>query len=123
DQDFHLIAGHNEAGKSTLRQALHDLLFGIPMNTPLSFLHAGPELALNVVISGRQGKLAFGRRRKRDGGLVDAQGEPLAPEVLSSWLGGADAAFFDRMFGLDHRRLEQGGRAMLKATDDVDVPL
>lgn len=121
--DFHLIVGGNEAGKSTLRQAFRDLLFGIPMNSPMAFLHAGPELALNAVLSGGQGELAMGRRRKRDGGLVDAAGEKLAPEVLGSWLGGVTEAFHERMFGLDHRRLEQGSRAMLQAGDDVDSVL
>ncbi len=43
DCDFHLILGPNEAGKSTLRQAIRDLLFGIPMNTPMSFLHPGAD--------------------------------------------------------------------------------
>lgn len=121
--DFHLILGRNEAGKSTLRQAFHDLLFGIPMNTPMSFLHHGSELELRAVVSGAAGELAFGRRRKRNGGLVDARGEPLPAEALRSWLGEVGEAFYERMFGLDHRRLEQGGRAMLQAADNVDSVL
>ncbi|NLC36265.1 MAG: AAA family ATPase, partial [Alcaligenaceae bacterium] len=123
EHDFHLIVGGNEAGKSTLRQAFRDLLFGIPMNSPMTFLHAGPELALNAVLAGEAGTLAMGRRRKRDGGLVDAAGEKLAPVVLERWLGGVTDAFYERMFGLDHRRLEQGSRAMLQAGDDVDSAL
>lgn len=123
DHDFHLIVGGNEAGKSTLRRAFHDLLFGIPMNSPMAFLHAGPELALNAVLAGEQGTLAMGRRRKRNGGLVDADEQALAPEVLARWLGGITEAFYERMFGLDHRRLEQGSRAMLQAGDDVDSVL
>lgn len=123
EHDFHMIVGGNEAGKSTLRQAFHDLLFGIPMNTPMSFLHPGPELALNAVLSGELGTLAMGRRRKRNGGLVDTAGERLSDEVLGRWLGGVSVAFYERMFGLDHRRLEQGSRAMLQAGDDVDSVL
>lgn len=38
-QDFHLIVGPNEAGKSTLRSAIIDLLFGIPTRSVHSFLH------------------------------------------------------------------------------------
>lgn len=118
--DFHLVLGRNEAGKSTLRQAFHDLLFGIPMNTPMSFLFPGSELELRAILSAAAGELAFGRRRRRNGGLVDASGEPLAPEALRPWLGDMSEAFYERMFGLDHRRLEQGGRAMLQAGDNVD---
>lgn len=121
--DFHLILGHNEAGKSTLRQAFHDLLFGIPMNTPMSFLHPGTELELRAALSGAAGELAFSRRRKQKGGLFDAHGEPLPADTLRSWLGDVGEAFYERMFGLDHRRLEQGGRAMLQASDNVDSVL
>ncbi len=121
--DFHLILGRNEAGKSTLRQAFHDLLFGIPMTTPMSFLHPGPELELGAVLAGPAGEFAFSRRRKRNGGLVDANGEPLPPDALHHWLGEVNEAFYERMFGLDHRRLEQGGRAMLQAGDNVDSVL
>lgn len=121
--DFHLILGHNEAGKSTLRQAFHDLLFGIPMNTPMSFLHPGSELEIRALLSGASGELAFSRRRKQKGGLFDAHGEPLPADALRSWLGDVGEAFYERMFGLDHRRLEQGGRAMLQAGDNVDSVL
>lgn len=123
DHDFHMIVGGNEAGKSTLRQAFHDLLFGIPLTTPMTFLHPGPELALNAVLTGELGQLVMGRRRKRTGGLVDAAGERLSDDVLGRWLGGVSEAFYERMFGLDHRRLEQGSRAMLQAGDDVDSVL
>ena len=123
DCDFHLILGPNEAGKSTLRQAIRDLLFGIPMNTPMSFLHPGADLELAAVLSGNPGELAFGRRRKRNGGLVDANGDPLPAERLGAWLGEVNEAFYERMFGLDHRRLEQGGKAMLQARDSVDSVL
>jgi len=37
ERDFHLIVGPNEAGKSTVRTAIGDWLFGIPMRTPPRF--------------------------------------------------------------------------------------
>lgn len=123
EHDFHLIYGPNEAGKSTLRQAFHDLLFGIPLKTPMAFLHPGPDLALNAVISSNGESLAMGRRRKAKGGLVDGTGNPLPVETFAHWLGDVTPAFHERMFGLDHRRLEQGSRAMLQAGDDVDSVL
>ena len=45
-QDIHVIVGPNEAGKSTVRSAIGDWLFGIPMRTPLAFLHPMPELRI-----------------------------------------------------------------------------
>ena len=115
DSDFHLILGRNEAGKSTLRQAFRDLLFGIPMNTPMGFLHPGTELELAARLSGEPGELRFARRRKRKGGLVGPDGEPIAADALQGWLGDVTEAFYERMFGLDHHRLEAGSRAMLDA--------
>ncbi len=121
--DFQLVLGPNEAGKSTLRRAFRDLLFGIPMDTPMSFLHPGSELELAGRLSGGPGELEFGRRRKRNGGLVDAAGNALPAERLHPWLGEVNEAFYERMFGLDHRRLEAGARAMLQASDSVDSVL
>ena len=63
-RDIHLIVGPNEAGKSTVRTAIGDWLFGIPMRTPLAFLHPMPELRIGGVIEtpGAEGEqLAFDR--------------------------------------------------------------
>ncbi|MBM3380728.1 MAG: hypothetical protein FJY39_13585, partial [Betaproteobacteria bacterium] len=53
DRDIHLVVGPNEAGKSTLRAALCDWLFGIPVRTPLDFLHPMPELRVGGVMERR----------------------------------------------------------------------
>ena len=44
--DLHLIVGGNEAGKSTLRQAILNLLYGFPMRAEYDFKHALPTLLL-----------------------------------------------------------------------------
>ena len=41
EPDFHLVAGANETGKSTLRSAISDLLFGIEHRSP-SRIRASP---------------------------------------------------------------------------------
>ena len=44
-QDIHLVVGANEAGKSTMRRALSDWLFGFPMrSTGMDFLHPMQDL-------------------------------------------------------------------------------
>ena len=42
-RDIHLIVGPNEAGKSTVRTAIGDWLYGIPARTPRAFLHPMPD--------------------------------------------------------------------------------
>ncbi len=65
-QDFHLIVGPNEAGKSTLRSAIVDLLFGIPTRSLLSFLHPLNELRLGAYVSNTSGSLEFHRVKARN---------------------------------------------------------
>ena len=49
--DFHLIVGPNEAGKSTLRRAVAELLFGMPLRSEMDFVHPLAELRLGAVIA------------------------------------------------------------------------
>ena len=44
--DFHLVVGANEAGKSTTRSAISDLLFGIEARSQFNFLFDYNEMRL-----------------------------------------------------------------------------
>ena len=46
--DLHLIVGGNEAGKSTLRQAILNLLYGFPIRAEYDFKHALATLRLGA---------------------------------------------------------------------------
>lgn len=117
-RDFHLLVGSNEAGKSTIRDAILDLLFGIEMRSAYDFLHPKAEMRLGAKISHGGSELDF-QRVKKARSLVDAQGMALADTALASFLGNADRSFFDHMFGLDHDRLVSGGNEILKASNDI----
>lgn len=43
-----LITASNGAGKSVLRQAFHDLLFDIPMQSPMKFRHGYAGMTLHA---------------------------------------------------------------------------
>lgn len=118
-QDFHLIVGPNEAGKSTVRSAILDLLFGIPTRSPLGFLHPLNELRLGAAISGHAGSLEFHRAKAQKQTLRSHADAVLANTALTPFLGAADRNFFDQMFGLDHTRLIDGGNSILSAENDV----
>jgi uncharacterized protein YhaN len=118
-QDFHLIIGPNEAGKSTLRSAILDVLFGIPARSPLGFLHPLNELRLGAVIGNSSGSLEFHRTKAQKQTLRSPQDAVLADNALTPFLGSADRNFFDQMFGLDHDRLVAGGNSILSAENDV----
>lgn len=118
-QDFHLIIGPNEAGKSTVRSAILDLLFGIPTRSPLGFLHPLSELRLGASISNKAGALEFHRAKAQKQTLRSPLDAVLPDTALTPFLGTADRNFFDQMFGLDHTRLVEGGNSILSAENDV----
>ena len=118
-RDFHVVVGANEAGKSTTRSAILDLLYGIETRSAFDFVHAKTDLRLGATLTHSGESLAFVRHKARNRTLFDLQGQPLAESALAAWLGGADRDFFDQMFGLDHSRLAAGGQSILSAKNDI----
>ncbi len=120
---LHLIYGPNEAGKSSALRAIRDLLFGMPQQTQDAHLHAAPALRLSALIERDGEELAFARRKKRKDSLVNLDDQPIDEAKLARFLNGLDAATFDRLFGLDHARLQLGGEEMLAGRGDVGEAL
>ena len=120
---LHLIYGPNEAGKSSALRAIRDLLFGMPVQTPDAHLHPAPSLRLSALIERDGEELAFARRKKRKDSLVNAEDQPIDEAKLARFLNGLDAATFERLFALDHARLERGGEEMLSGQGDVGEAL
>lgn len=118
-QDFHLIVGPNEAGKSTLRSAIVDLLFGIPTRSVHSFLHPLNELRLGAHISNSSDSLEFHRAKAPKKTLRSLLDDVLPDAALTPFLDAGDRNFFDQMFGLDHNRLVSGGNSILNAQNDI----
>lgn len=146
-QDIHLVVGANEAGKSTMRRALSDWLFGFPMrSTGMDFLHPMQDLRLGGIIednalsredhssgqdtatSGTKEKgpsdgqirsLNFERRKGQKNTLRTPADEPLPDSTLHEWLGSLQADEFRRMYALDHATLVEGSESILQASDDI----
>ncbi|GAB3549788.1 YhaN family protein [Noviherbaspirillum agri] len=118
-RDFHLIVGPNEAGKSTTRSAILDLLFGIPARSAMGFVYPLNELRLGAAIANNAGLLEFHRAKAQKQTLRTPVDAVLPDNALVPYLGTADRNFFDQMFGLDHGRLVAGGNSILNAENDV----
>ncbi|TDQ97610.1 ATP-binding protein [Paraburkholderia silvatlantica] len=116
--DFHVIVGPNEAGKSTVRTAVSELLFGMRLQTPLDFLHNTPELRIGGVLENGTAEQRFHRARGRNS-LRTPQDDKLPDDFLAAFLDGTSKDFFEQMFGLDHARLVEGGRSILDASDKL----
>ena len=146
-QDIHLVVGANEAGKSTMRRALSDWLFGFPMrSTGMDFLHPMQDLRLGGIIedntasreepssaqdtatgstetkassNGQIRSLNFERRKGQKNTLRTPANEPLPDSTLHEWLGSLQADEFRRMYALDHATLVEGSESILQASDDI----
>ena len=146
-QDIHLVVGANEAGKSTMRRALSDWLFGFPMrSTGMDFLHPMQDLRLGGIIEdntvsleehssgqdttadstetgaffdGQIRSLNFERRKGQKNTLRTPADEPLPDSTLHAWLGSLQAEEFRRMYALDHATLVEGSESILQASDDI----
>lgn len=110
-----LVLAPNGAGKSVLRAAFGDLLFGIGMQTPMGFRHGygGMQIAAEgVAPDGR--RFAFLRRKGKGAGpLLGPDEAPLDPTLLPGLLGGADRPLLERLFALDTALLRAGGAGLL----------
>ena len=119
--DFHIVFGPNEAGKSTVLSAIEALLFGVPMHSPYNFLHDYSSMRVGAVLENGKESLAVVRRKGSKDTLLDIDDIllPGGETALRPFLAGADRSFFERMFSLDHVRLQEGGREILEAKDEI----
>lgn len=119
--DIHLVVGPNEAGKSTMMEALGDLLFGIPQRSTQDFRHKYASMRLGALLEADQHRIEVRRRKGFKNTLLGPDDSAIATgeHVLKPYRGSASREFFERMFSLDHERLRQGGRAILEDRDEV----
>ncbi len=110
---INLLIAPNGAGKSILRSAFCDLLFGVGAQTPMGFRYGYRDMRLLAHAETPNGAFVFGRRKGQGNTLIDADGRRMDPAVLASLLGSADRALLERLFALDTERLRLGGQALL----------
>jgi uncharacterized protein YhaN len=126
DAGLHLIYGDNEAGKSTSLRALIAFLFGIPKSTSDSYLHSYEQLRIGGRLRLSGGKeIDFVRRKGTKGTLLkpdtdmamdDAALFPFLPRDM-------DETLFKQLYGIDHSRLIDGGKELLKQSGDIGQAL
>lgn len=113
-QDMHVIYGPNEAGKSSVLRALRAWLYGFPERTLDNFIHSNDQLRVAGVLENANQELYFVRRKKRKASVLDLNGNSMDQEIIKSMLHGIDQDVFEKLFGLDHETLVQGGTDILQ---------
>ncbi len=117
--DLHVIYGANEAGKSTLLSGWLDLLFQIPMRSPMDFLHPYTSMQIGAALDIDTRLHDVVRVKKRDHSLLDAQGTPIGEALLQGGLRGLDRASYSAMFSLNRQTLDEGGESILASEGDL----
>lgn len=127
-----LVHGPNEAGKSSALRAMSDLRFGIPQQSPDNFVHPHPDMRVGGEFVDRTGaRHALMRRKGRgntlyrtDFGDPDAQPIEAAPPEFEALLTcGLSRDEYETGFAIDHRRLRDGGKALLEGKGEVGATL
>ena len=117
--DFHFVVGPNEAGKSTIKNAISELLFGMPHSSPLAFVHPQSDLRLGASIERGGETFAFHRTKSRKSSLNAPNGDALPADALAAFLGAADKGFFEQIYYLNHETLHHSGKTILNASNNV----
>jgi uncharacterized protein YhaN len=128
---LHLLYGPNEAGKSTTLNALADLRFGFPHSTSMDFIHNSQELAVSAVMERPDGtEVGVRRLKKRKGDLKifdpnapDALEQDADVELVALLEAGLSRQDFQQMYGIDHSRLQEGGRQLVNGEGDLGSAL
>jgi uncharacterized protein YhaN len=130
--NLHLIYGPNEAGKSAALRAITDLRFGIPLRSSDDFIHPTGQMRVAGLFIDDQGEpIGLARRKGRAQTLsrfdvATEQPDPALPVLREHELaltGGIERSEFEAMFGLNHKRLRDGGDLLLKGEGELGSAL
>jgi uncharacterized protein YhaN len=116
---INLLIAPNGAGKSILRSAFCDLLFGIGGQTPMGFRYGYPNMRLTAEAVTENGSFVFGRRKGQGNTLIDGDGIALDGATIGRLLGRTDLALLERLFALDTEKLRLGGQALLASGGEL----
>ena len=106
-----VVYGENEAGKSTLLDALGDFLWGFPTrNHPREFVFKRNQMLIEATIDEQPNRL-YARQATK----FTCDGEALAE---APWSVDLNRKHWDHAYGLNLERLERGGHEVISGRDD-----
>jgi len=121
--DFHIIYGPNEAGKSTLREACLDFLYGIPARSKYNFLHDYTLMEVGAQITATKDSYEGKRIKGQKNTLIGVGDSPLSETVLKAVMGGVSRENYEHMYSLNDASLEAGGESILSSEGDLGALL
>ena len=110
----------NGAGKSVIRRAMSELLFGIHPQTPMGFRFDYNRMRLLASAAFPDGQgMGFARRKGRTNTLTNHDGQPAHPSLPARLPREAERKRLERLFMLDSAALREGGKALLQTDGDL----
>ena len=110
-----LIVAPNGYGKSVVRHAIGEFLFGIEARTPMNFRFGTEKMRLSADIFHNTGRRSLIRRKGNGITLADITGREVPDHEATNLRGGADATTFRELFGLDTALLRSGGHDLIRS--------
>ena len=112
---LHVVIGPNEAGKSTSRAAVTDLLFGYPIRTPQAHIHSTSDLCLGATIATGDGEISFERHKRKP--YVRATDGAFAEAALTD--GSINRELYEALFAMGHEELREGAAELLRTRGNI----
>ncbi|XWN33811.1 MAG: AAA family ATPase [Devosia sp.] len=114
EPDLHVVVGANENGKTTLKNALMDVLFGVRNNSPYAFRWSKAQLAIEAVLEAGGRRLQVERAGNRRA-LMPKE----AAEAVAVHLDGVDRAIFARTNAFSHDEMRSHANDLLESKGDI----
>ena len=121
--DFHIVYGSNETGKSTLRDACIDFLYGFPSRTGYDFLHSYSLLQVGAAVNTTSARYEGRRIKRNSNNFLGLDGNPNSDVGLKAVLGDVSRDGFEQMFSLNDDSIEAGGEGILRSEGDLGTLL
>lgn len=118
ETDLQIIYGPNEAGKSTIREAISDLLFRVKPQSKMTFA-VKDVLKVGARATVAQVQIEAYRLKKNKNDLVDAADRPLLDNPFAVVTDGFDRISFEQTFSVNRDQLENGGELIVKGEGDL----
>ena len=122
---LHVVFGPNEAGKSSALRGLDAFLFGFPPQSRDDFRFKYSQFRVRRVLQDSSGQTLECVRRKGNIAtlrMIDERTE-IPESSLSRIIGGLERRQFEQLFGLDSKRLVDGGREIAEGRGELGEAL
>jgi uncharacterized protein YhaN len=110
-----LIVAPNGFGKSVIRRAIGEFLFGIEARTPMTFRFGTEKIRILADVQQDGATRALVRRKGNGNTLALADGTEIQPDDAKRMRGDATETVFHELFGLDTTLLRSGGRDLIRS--------